>query len=75
MIDIDPNYDDPIVNEIHETRHKILARFNNDFAAYTEYLVAHPFPGVRYVKLPIRRLEPLEYDVSAPEPLMACEGE
>lgn len=73
---MDEEYEDDIMRELHETRRKIMTRFNNDIVSYFEYLAAHPFPGVRYVKLPVNRLEPFIYPPVQPStPPMACEGE
>ena len=47
--EIDRTYDDPIVKDLHETRHKIMARFGNDLRAYFDYLQSHPVPGAKYV--------------------------
>lgn len=47
--DIDRTYDDPVVKELHETRHKIMARFGNDLGAFFDFLRAHPVPGAKYV--------------------------
>ena len=72
---VNEEYEDDIMRELHETRHKIMARFNNDFKAYFAYLAAHPVPGARYVRLEAQRLEPFDYPpVPTPVPPMACEG-
>lgn len=47
--DIDRTYDDPVVKELHETRHKIMARFGNDLGALFDFLHSHPVPGAKYV--------------------------
>jgi hypothetical protein len=46
-------WEDPVVKEVHETRARILARFDGDFHAYVKYvqaLEAHDQArGVEYV--------------------------
>lgn len=48
-LEIDRTYDDSIVAGIHETRHKILARFGNDIEAYMAFVASRRIPGVKYV--------------------------
>lgn len=48
-LDVDRTYDDPIVDEIHETRRAILARFGNDIDAYMTFVANRRIPGARYV--------------------------
>lgn len=42
-------YKDPIVENLHATRHAILARHGNDFSTYAEAVSQRRIPGVKYV--------------------------
>ena len=42
-------YKDTIVENIHETRHAILARHGGDFTSYSASISERRIPGVTYV--------------------------
>ena len=42
-------YKDPIVENLHVTRHAILARHGNDFSAYAAVVAERRIPGMKYV--------------------------
>jgi hypothetical protein len=52
----DPDWEDPIVAEIHAVRRQIMARFNNDLSAYVAYLNSRDGEyrrlGFRFASLP-----------------------
>jgi hypothetical protein len=52
-------WEDPIVQEVHETRARILARFGGDFHAYVKYIegvqTEKKKRGVQYASPPPRR--------------------
>ena len=49
VYDIDRTYDDPVVKNLHETRHRIMARFGDNLSALFDFLQSHPVPGAKYV--------------------------
>ena len=45
-------YKDPIVEQIHETRHEILARHGGSLSSYLTAVSERKIPGVTYVATP-----------------------
>ena len=63
MTELEPNYDDPIVKELHEIRHAMLAEYGGDIDAMMKAVFSMRVPGVKYVETPLNanRIRPVHF--------------